>query len=581
MINGIWKRFKDSADTEKQPVENDPDEKVEDAGNSDERPSEVPVETDKEPDITGRDETRAEENDPDDSGEETPEDGIKCPNCGVGIDGDSKFCNECGEQIKGVKEEAYEAGAPGGIEPWAVKFAEWFKKIPRIVKIGLPLMILLVAAGVVALFIIAGHNSPSANIDRYLSHLKVGEYKDAYGMLSHSEGQFSSFDYFKNWQLFQVDEMGRLIGYEIRERQHENSIFGKVISDDTVEGMSFVATLKYGKTNYDVRIDVESAGGTWPVNKYRLRLSRGPTRVLVSPVGSEIVIDGMKVGYAEESEVLSDALTLGDLPNDIESAIEYVRKIINLARSSVDEFKRIMVKIDDVANEAQWIFDRFTTSGFSWGSVADSADRIVQQSKDVGTEIAQLVMKIYWIFGGGDDGSVRADLTRAETGLDLNNLPEGLHGIEVSLPGCKTVKDTFYAPDGISVALKPAKETERKLAKAVNDYYVVYIDAVRNLRAESLKAVIDGKLLEAETQKVLDLLGKDQFQVLVLKSVKFSEYRMLSEEIATVRSKEKWAVNTYQGLELVSALAGVERDVTYTLEQDGNGVWKVIEKKVD
>ncbi|MBN2169679.1 MAG: hypothetical protein JW738_10585 [Actinobacteria bacterium] len=582
MINDLWKRFKDSTETDKPPKRKEDMKDTTGLEDPESKEKVEPEESVGEKALSDSDEPDTDSEDGDVSGPDAVMEKMQCPNCGSDIDGDSKFCNECGAQIMGVKEEEFEGEPPpGGIEPWAMKIAEWFKKIPTSVKIVVPLLVIFIIGGLVALLVIAGNHSPAANVEKYLSHIKVGEYKDAYNMITHSEGQFSSFDYFKGWQLLQVDELGRLQGFDVRDRQHENSIFGKVISDDSEEGMSFTATLRYRKTTYDIRIDVESAGGTWPARQYKLRLAEVSTRIVASPVGSIIEIDGKKVGEAEQSEALSDALSLGDLPNDLDSAIEYVGKVINVGRSAVDEFKRLMVQMNEVANEAQWIFDRFSTSNYSWGSVADSVDRIVQQSKDLGLDITRMVMKIYWIFGGGNDGTVRADLTRTETGLDLSNLPEGLHAVKVSLPGCKTMKETFYAPDGTTIALEPTKETEQRLAKAVNDYYIIHIDAVRNLNAEALKAVTDDKLLESETQDVLDLLGKGQHEVSMLKSLKYDEFKMLSEDIATVKTREKWAINTYQGYELVSALASVSREVTYTLELGSDGVWKVIEKKVD
>lgn len=504
-----------------------------------------------------------------------------CPVCGAEMDGDSNFCNNCGEQILGIKEEEYEAGEPGGLEPWAVKFADGFKKIPKWVKIGVPITVILIIGVLVALFVTAGFHSPSAAVDTYFSHIQVGDYRDAYNMITHSEGTFSSYEYFKDWQSFQVDELGRLEDFKVVEKQFGGGLFGTALSGEPAEGTAFVATLRYKESSYDVGITVELAGGLWPVKRYRLKLSEGSTRLLISPLGAKISIDGMKVGEAEIDEVLQDALELGDFPNDLESAIDYVKKVINVVQSSVERFKTVLADFENVVGDVQNVIDRFSTSDFSWVEITDSVERTVQQGKDLGLELARMAIKIYWVFGGGDDGSLRAKMTRAETGIDLNNLPEGLHGVKVTLPGCKTVEETFYAPDGVSIVLEPTRSTIRSLNTAIEEYYIAYRNVLLSLKPETLKTITDGDLLEEDTQKVLDLIGKGMTEAVVLKSRKFEEYKMLSQTIAIVKVKEKWAITTFQGSSVVSSLTNVKHDVIYTLEQGKQGKWMVIEKKVD
>lgn len=504
-----------------------------------------------------------------------------CPECGAELDGDSNFCNNCGEQILGVKEEEYEAGEPGRLEPWALKMADGFRRIPTWVKIGVPVALILITGVLVALFVVAGFHSSSAAVESYLSHIQVGDYRDAYNMITHSEGTFSSYEFFRNWQSFQVDEMGPLESFEVAEKQYGGGLFGTAFSSEPTDGTAYVATLRYKESSYDVGVTVEPAGGFWPVNKYRLKLSESSTRLLVSPVGAVISIDGMKIGEAEVDEVLNDALQLSDLPNDLGSAIDYVKTVISVVQSSVERFKAVLADFENVVQDVQSIIDRFSTKGFSWAEITDSVERTVQQGKDLGTELARMAIKIYWIFGGGDDGSVRAKMTRAETGFDLNNLPEGLHGVKVTLPGCKTVKETFYAPDGASITLEPTRETERSLKTSIEEYYIARRNVLLSLKPETLKAITDGDLLEEDTQEVLDLMGKGMTRAVELKSRKFEEYKMLSQTIATVKVQEKWAVTTLQGSTVVSSLTNVKHDVVYTLEQNKKGKWMVIEKKVD
>ena len=67
-------------------------------------------------------------------------------------------------------------------------------------KVGVPLVILLIIAVLITLFVLAGTHSSEAAVSRYLGNLKSGDYKAAYDLVSHPGGKFSSYDFFQKWQ---------------------------------------------------------------------------------------------------------------------------------------------------------------------------------------------------------------------------------------------------------------------------------------------------------------------------------------------------------------------------------------------
>jgi hypothetical protein len=505
----------------------------------------------------------------------------ECLRCGAEVETNARFCTQCATPLahrEGAKVMKGKAGADE-VEPWARKAGESVSKMPRSVKIGVPLFILLIIAILVTLFVLAGTHSPEAAVNRYLGNLKAGDYKAAYDLVAHPGGKFSSFDFFQKWQNTQTNAIGSLDEFTVQKRKLENKLFGKLITDVPTTGVPFVATLKYKDKTYDANMTVEDAGGTWPVKRWRLKLTGGSSRVLVTPIGSSVFIDGVPIGKAEPNKDLADALELKHFPKDIDGAVDYAKKLVKTVQFLLSEFKRLAVSLETVTESAQHVVDRFGTSGFTWSDLLDTANSTVQQSKDFGQDVAMTAIHIYWIFGGGDDGSLRSRLTRVESEIDVNNLPEGYHVVRATLPGADPDSKEFVSPQEVQVELVPKAETENILKNTMVGFYAETANAEFTLNTVGLQNVMDGNLLTEETNRVLDLMAKGQHIARQLTELKYDNIKLLSETVATVETHETWNIITYQGAAPVATLMGQKYHMIYTLEQHGDGSWKVIERR--
>jgi hypothetical protein len=431
----------------------------------------------------------------------------------------------------------------------------------------------------VTLFTLSATHSPQSAISRYLGDLKVGDFKEAYGLIAHPGGKYSTYDYFKRWQDNTTDHLGRLQDFSIQPRKTENKFFGKLIEQPPDTGTPYVVTLKYKDETFDVNMTVEDAGGTWPMKSWRLKLTEGTSRLIVAPLGSQVFIDGMLAGTAQADKDLSDALQLKHFPKDIDGAVDYARKIVKTFQFLISEFRRLATNLEGVTESAQRVVDRFGSSGFTWSDLLDAADSTAQQSKEFGQDVARLAIHIYWIFGGGDDGSVRANLSRVQSGLDVKSLPEGWHQVSARLPGATSDSKDFIAPQGVELDLEPTIATQRSLKNTMSGYYKVVTIALSTLKPAVLRPSLAGDALVEETNKVLGLMGKGQHVVAQLTDLKYDEIKLLNESIATVQTRETWNYTNYQGSTPVSSQVGQKIKMVYTIEQQGGGLWKVIERK--
>ena len=468
--------------------------------------------------------------------------------------------------------------AEGPVEPWAVKAGETVSRIPRGVKIGVPVAVLVVTAILVALFTLASIHSPRSAIGRYLGELKVGDYKSAYGMIAHPGGRFSTYSFFRKWQDNTTEHLGRLQDFVIQERKAENRFFGRLIEPVPGTGTPFVVTMKYKDKAFDVNMVVEEAGGAWPVKQWRLRLTGRNTRLLVAPLGSRVRIDGVPAGVARPDRDLADALQLKHFPRDIDGAVDYARKLARTFRYVIGEVRRLAANLEGVTESAQGVVDKFGTGGFSWSDILDAASSTAQQSKEFGQDAARLVIQIYWIFGGGDDGSLRAHLSRVQSGLELKNLPEGWHEVSARLPGATSDSKEFIAPVSAELKLEPTDATERELKNTMNGYYRAVSTALATLDTGVLKRSVAGPALTRETDRVLDLLDKGRHVEAQLTDLRYESLKLLSERVATVETRETWNETTYQRTAVAGVKAGRKLKVVYTLEEQGGGLWKVTER---
>jgi len=529
--------------------------------------------------------------------EVTPDPGRKvaqaCAACGAEVEPDSKFCTQCAAPLS---DEAREIAAKppqpatprkhvkrreieGSVEPWARKAGEGVSRLPRGVKIGIPVVILIIIAIVVALFTLAATHSQQAAISRYLGDLKVGDFKEAYSLVSHPGGRYGTSEYFQKWQSTTTNNIGQLQSFNIQKRKVENKFFGKLIAPPPTTGTPYVVTMKYRDTTFDVNMIVEEAGGAWPVQNWRLRLSAVTTRLLVEPLGSKVLIDGQFAGSAEPNQDLQDALQLKHFPKDIDGAVDYARKVVKTFQFLIGEFKRLATSLESVTESAQRVVDRFGTSGFTWSDLLNSADSTVEQSKDFGQDVARTAIHVYWIFGGGDDGSIRAQLTRVQCGIDVNNLPEGWHQVTAELPGATPGKKEFIAPSDLVMTLDPTRSTQTALKNTMARYYTVVTNGEFSVSTVGLSTALAGQALTDETNKVLGLMGKGQHVSSQLTDLKYDSIKLLNESIATVETRETWNYTTFQGSTPVASVTGQKLHMVYTIEQQGGGLWKVVECK--
>lgn len=502
---------------------------------------------------------------------------VECRECGAAAEPDAKYCVRCSAPLPAGGEE--KEREPGDMEPWALKAGQAISKIPRKVKIGVPVALLAILVLLVVIFVLAATHSQRAAIGRYCGSLKVSDYKAAYDLTSHPGGEFSSFDYFQKWQNTTTGALGPLESFAVRQPKDENTLFGRILGDEPAEGDAYVVTMRYRKKAFDVRMVVLEAGGAWPFKRWKIKLSHGNTRLLVAPLGADIVIDGKLVGKAEENEDLKEALNLSDFPDDIGEAVDYARNLVKAFEFLFAEFKILVRNLDTVTSSAQGVVDKFGASGYTWADILDAANTTVAQSKSFGQDVARLAMHVYWIFGGGNDGTTRARLTRAQTGLDTSNLPEGYHEVTARLPGLQPDTVDFVAPDEVEIELDPTRATRNALRTTMTNYYGAIANAAFTVDASGLYAVVGGDLLDEETNRVGDLAAKGQHVASDLTSIRLGEYTMLAADVATLEANETWNFNTFQGTTLASSVSGVKYHMLYTLQEQGGGLWKVIERK--
>lgn len=509
---------------------------------------------------------------------------IKCPKCGAEVERDAKFCTACGKSLRRQKkkEEKEEKRLPEvkrqPVPEWAVRAGGYVKKVPTGVKVAIPLIILVIIGIVVTLLVLAGNHSPKAAVEKYLSYLKQGEYQEAYEIVAKT-GKFQTFEFFEQWQTTQAEELGRLKKFRINPKKEENKLFGHLLTEEESSGTPFVATLIYRDKTYEIDITVEDAGGVWPMKKYKLRLADKSTRVLASPQGSKVYVDGVLAGTSEPNQDLQDALSLGDLPGDMDEAVDYIKRLANTFGGLIDDFKQLAEGIDTIADGVQRIFNKFGQRNMPWSEVVDSVDRLVSSSKEFGKDVARLVIHIYWMFGGGDDGTIRADLTRTENILELKNLPEGYHIIEVELPGAKTVTKSFIAPDTVEVSLEPDGKTVESIENSLEAYFQERGNAMYQLNAIGLSSVAGGEVLQDDTEYVTNLAAKGVRVASDLKSLEYEKVKLLKEDVAAVWTKEEWDLITYDVA--TGTPVGFEnknQKVVYTLQLEDD-TWKVIESR--
>jgi hypothetical protein len=316
------------------------------------------------------------------------------------------------------------------------------------------------------------------------------------------------------------------------------------------------------------------------VKSYLVRLTEGPTRAVVAPLGARIFVDGVLAGKAVEDEDLKDALSLKSFPRTFDGAVDYIRKLLQTFENSVIDVKTLLRNLDMVSEDVQNTFERLSTGGVSWQQIVDAWDQLVLQSKSFAGDIVRTAVHIYWIFGGGDDDTVRARYTRVESGLDLRNLPEGWHEIEARLPGLEPEKKEFYAPETVSLSLDTGPATVNDLKSALQNYFVARSDAYFNLNPAQLPAVAGGTALENDLAYVADLATRGLHQASDLKSLKYKTFKVLAPSVATIETEESWSYIIFQGQVPASTTNNQKNKVTYTFQRDEGGPWKVTESEV-
>jgi len=500
--------------------------------------------------------------------------GLKCPKCGAELEQDAKFCTQCATPLTREAE-----ARSAGIEPWALRAGEKISNLPGRIKYGIPVLIIFIAGALIALFVIASGHTPRSAVERYLSQLKFGDYGRAYDMLVHSGEVFSSPHYFEEWQKVQTKELGRLKDFKVYPGESRSRFFGRLLEEKEKDGTPFTATLIFSNRSFDIRLEAKDAGGFWPLKRYRILLSKEPVRIHVWPVGARVKVDGLYIGRAEADEDLEKALSLSELPEGLSEVPDYAKKIFTSMKFLVDEAKNLIRALSRITVGAQQVIDRFGARKGSWSEVMDAFDSTVSQSKEFSREVARFATYLYWIFGGGDDGSIRAKLSRSDPGIDLSGLPEGYHIVEAEYPGCNWGQIDFLAPSDVEITLVPNKGTREKLKGALGSYFAAKGQASISGNPALLANFSAGKLLDQAYSEIEKKLAQGYLVASDLLSVKYSKFKILSGDYALVDTEEIWNFTTIHSGVPVSVVPNVKKEVTYTLELRGD-TWIPIEQKL-
>lgn len=512
------------------------------------------------------------------------------------LEDDARFCVSCGASLLDVPPAGVsgskEAGEVSGrrkrvdsarekFEPWALEAGKRLSRIPKSIKIGVPVVFFAVLAIVVAIVVLASLFSPERCVYRYLEHLKSGDYSSAYNLVVENEGRFGTYEYFERWQRFLRRKLGNLRDFRVRPRRSENKVFGRLIIDDDTGEPRYTATLVFEDDRHDVNLTVVDAGGIWPVKKYRVSLSSDPVRIVASPVGASVYIDGMYAGRTKEENLFKEALSLRNFPQDLDDVVDYTKKLMKTFEWLVGEAKYILRSFSSIAENAERTLNKLGATGVTWSEILNSVDRVAGSGKELWSEIANTALGIYWIFGGGDDGSLRSKLTRKRSSLQIDYLPEGYHEVKVEMRGMRTVVREFMAPGRVDIKLKPSNERASELKRALEEFFKQRALALYQMSLENAVPVAQGEALKEITEEFLGLAGRFQRKASALKSRKYSEINALAENVATVRTEENWDYIYYDAENRpVSTLSNVKEKWVYTLRKRGDR-WLVVERVKD
>lgn len=504
-----------------------------------------------------------------------------CPHCGVEVEPDAKYCTRCATLLEEPQEKGFDKKrvevpkAP--VRPWAMKAGNRVGRMSRKAKIGIPVTLFLIIAVVVTLFVLAAIHSPSSTLERYLSLIKQGRYELAHDLIAES-GRFTELDYFTKWQRFQADELGPLREYRITPGGEKSEFLGKYLDSGEEEKNRYTATLIFADASYDAGFEVEDAGGFWPIKRYRLRLGSGNSRVIASMGGAEVYIDGVYAGEVEENSFFRNAKLLKELPDSPAESVDYAKKITQTITGLASEIENLVQSVDDIALDVQRIVDKFGSTGVSWAEVVDASGEILSSGKGFWTDISRFAMGFYWLFGGGDDGSLRSELSHSVQTYDFKDLPDGYHKITVKAPGAKEENLDFIAPDHLFIELKPSQKTRESLLAAMNSYYAIVASSLANASGGALPIILGGGLLEEVLQDVGNRALEGRQTITDLRKLDYEKIELLAPEVATVETVEVWNINELQAGALVSAQNDVKRRKVYTLRLEGDE-WKVVERK--
>ncbi len=520
----------------------------------------------------------------------------RCPQCGRELESDAKFCVSCGASLPGVIFEEISAqnklgkaadratrmaAAREKLEPWAIKLGERMSRVPKRLMIGIPIALLTVVAIVIALIALASIYSPEGCVRRYLSSLKNGDYRSAYNLALENESRFGTYEYFERWQRFQRQKLGDLTDFRVRPRRSENRFFGRLMIEEDTGEPGYTATLVFEEDRHDVNLNVVDTGGIWPVKRYRVRLAKEPVRIVASPLGASVYIDGMYAGRTQEEELFKEALSLRKFPKDLDDVVEYTKKLMKTFEWLLGEAKYILQSFSSIAEGTERTLNKLGASGVTWAEILNSVDRVTTSGKELWSNIANTALGIYWIFGGGDDGSLRANLSRKRSCLKIDYLPEGYHEVKVEMPGMKTVTKEFSAPGRVDITLKPTSEKVGELKSALEEFYSRRAQALHSMNLEYVTPIVDGDALKEITEEFLTLSGRLQRKASSLNNRKFVEFKALAENVMTVRTSENWDYIYYDAENrAVTTLSQVKEKWVYTLRRRG-GRWLVIERAKD